>query len=218
MFGIIESKMIVFGLISPHPPIIIPAIGKEDSLRIQQTIHALDAATEMLSSLRPDKLIIIAPHEGHGFEVPEFYLAKYVPSETQIQEILVTEPSYKYYYDFGIQMGNQIAEDQKRYAIIASGDLSHVLKEDGPYGFNESGPLLDEQIVDGVARNDAAALLNIDPVVLEDGAECGLRSILFLLGTLSKTAFVPEVLSYQGPFGVGYMVATYQATTQPENQ
>jgi AmmeMemoRadiSam system protein A len=59
------------------------------------------------------------------------------------------------------------------------------------------------------ARNDAQALLKIEPEVLEDGAECGLRSILFLLGVLTKTEHKTNVLSYEGPFGVGYMVATY---------
>lgn len=201
--------MIVFGLISPHPPIIIPAIGKDETKQVQKTISALKQASQQLAQSHPDRLIIISPHEGHGFEVPEYYLSQRLPPETPVEEILVTEPSYQYYYDFGRDTGDKIAAESQRYAIVASGDLSHVLKADGPYGYHRSGPLLDKLIVDAVRRHDAQALLSIDPAVLEDGAECGLRSILFLLGVLTHTDFKPHVLSHEGPFGVGYMVTTY---------
>jgi AmmeMemoRadiSam system protein B len=201
--------MIVSGIISPHPPIIIPAIGQDNIKHVQRTIAALEQASEQLGQSRPEELIIIAPHEGHGFEVPAYYLAKHLPEDTRVEKILVTEASYQHYFDMGRSVGEKIAGEPKRYAIVASGDLSHVLKADGPYGFHRSGPVLDKLIVDAVKRHDAQALLDIDPVVLENGAECGLRSILFLLGALTVTDFVPTVLSFEGPFGVGYLVATY---------
>ncbi|GAI58233.1 unnamed protein product, partial [marine sediment metagenome] len=45
-----------------------------------------------------------------------------------------------------------------------------------------------------------------------EAGECGLRSFCFLLGILeaSGIAWQPEILSYQGPFGVGYLVANFK--------
>jgi AmmeMemoRadiSam system protein A len=45
-------------------------------------------------------------------------------------------------------------------------------------------------------------------LTLEHGADFGLRSILFLLGALAGVDASAKVKSYEGPFGVGYMVAT----------
>ncbi len=200
---------LVFGLVSPHPPIILPEVGGDDLPKVQKTIRALEGAVKALAVAKPEKLIVIAPHEGHGFEVPEYFLQAELPGDMPVEEVLVTEDSYQYYFDYGKEVGARMRGEKARCAIVASGDLSHVLKADGPYGFDPAGPVLDELIVEGVRRGDAAALLEIDPGTLENGAECGLRSILFLLGAMDGTNLKAEVLSYEGPFGVGYMVATF---------
>jgi AmmeMemoRadiSam system protein A len=204
--------MIVYGLISPHPPIIIPEVGGGEIKKVHRTITALESAAGRLAAAQPDELVIISPHEGHGFEVPMYYLGRHLPASIEVQEILVTEPSYEYYYEFGKTLGAKLQRERRRYAIVASGDLSHVLAADGPYGFHPAGPRLDQAIVKAVRAGGAEALLALDPTMLDDGAECGLRSILFLLGALDGTEFAPRVLSYEGPFGVGYLVATYETT------
>ena len=45
-----------------------------------------------------------------------------------------------------------------------------------------------------------------DPVVRDEGAECGLRSFVFGLSALRPSRC--DVFSYQAPYGVGYLVAT----------
>ena len=40
----------------------------------------------------------------------------------------------------------------RNLVIVASGDLSHKLKEEGPYGFNKNGPVFDT-IVTGIMQN-----------------------------------------------------------------
>jgi AmmeMemoRadiSam system protein A len=202
--------MLVYGVISPHPPIIIPSVGKGEEKKTRRTIEALEQTAEALAAARPDEIILIAPHEGHGFEVPMYYLSKDLRPDTIVQQILVTEPSYEYYFQFGKHFGEQASASPRRYAIVASGDLSHVLKAEGPYGYDPAGPKLDKLIVQAVRAANAAALLNIDPLILEAGAECGLRSILFLLGAMESTALRPQVLSYEGPFGVGYLVTSFE--------
>src|ERR1700683_192844 len=207
--------MLVFGLISTHPPIIIPDIGKEYTKQVTSTIAALEHAATALGDSRPDRLIIISPHEDHGFEVPLYYVAPHVPARIEIERILVTEPSYEYYYELGCHRGAGIAASPERTAIVASGDLSHALKSENGYVFNPAGPVLDELIVRSVREHDDQALLTMDPATRKNGAECGLRSILFLLGAAANSTLKPRVLSYEGPFGVGYLVATLEPEPAP---
>jgi AmmeMemoRadiSam system protein B len=201
--------MLVFGVVSPHPPIIIPEIGGAEIQKVKKTISALETAAQALAEAKPDKLIIIAPHAEHGYEVPLHYLAKHLDPGIELEKILVTHASYPYYFDLGQKYSDLIASSTQRIAVIASGDLSHVLKADGPYGYHPAGPGLDAIIVKAIKEKDVNQLLKIDREILEHGAECGLRSILFLFGVFAGKNYSTEVLSYEGPFGVGYMVATF---------
>jgi aromatic ring-opening dioxygenase LigB subunit len=95
---------------------------------------------------------------------------------------------------------------------VASGDLSHALTHDAPAPYDPRGKLFDDEIVQQLGIGDFAALGRIDPLLLEGAAECGLRSFLALGGFLGDDALVdPEILSYEGPFGVGYLVARFGA-------
>ncbi|MDL2266428.1 hypothetical protein LJC46_00365 [Desulfovibrio sp. OttesenSCG-928-G15] len=89
-------------------------------------------------------------------------------------------------------------------ALLASGDLSHKLKEDGPYGFHPAGPVFDKAVVDALEAGSPDPLLSLAPDILENAAECGLRPCLALLGLCKKPL---TVFSCEGPFGVGYCTA-----------
>lgn len=97
----------------------------------------------------------------------------------------------------------------RRAVVIASGDLSHKLKEDGPYGFAPEGPAFDRLTTDALAKADFLSLLSMDPDLCEAAGECGLRSFWIMAGALDQRAVKPELLSYEGPFGVGYAVASF---------
>ena len=53
----------------------------------------------------------------------------------------------------------------------------------------------------------ARPIFELDPELIEEAGECGLRSIITMAGTVDGYGRSSEVLSYEGPFGVGYMVA-----------
>jgi aromatic ring-opening dioxygenase LigB subunit len=96
-------------------------------------------------------------------------------------------------------------------AIIASGDLSHRLTPDAPAGYSKKGKKFDEKLIDLLKKNKTEEILNLDPILIEEAGECGLRSIVILLGVLSQLSTVKcQVLSYEGPFGVGYLVANFE--------
>ena len=104
----------------------------------------------------------------------------------------------------------QAAETLGRRAVfVASGDLSHKLKDDGHYGFAPEGPEFDRQITKAMAAGDFLHFLTIDPAFCKRAAECGLRSFQIMAGVLDGQAVESKLLSYEGITGMGYGVATF---------
>ncbi|HOB34549.1 MAG TPA: AmmeMemoRadiSam system protein A [Bacillota bacterium] len=99
---------------------------------------------------------------------------------------------------------------QEPTAIVASGDLSHCLTENAPSPYNPAGAEFDGMIRNALARGDFQAVVSIPPDLRLRAAECGWRPLVTLLGALAGRSCTTEVLSYQGPFGVGYLVATLE--------
>jgi aromatic ring-opening dioxygenase LigB subunit len=108
---------------------------------------------------------------------------------------------------FGRVIAEAAASINRRTALVASGDLSHRLIVDGPYPFEPTAHLFDEQIVDAIANGKADRVIDVDDVLRNRAGECGYRSILIALGVVGHNLRDHQVLSYEGPFGVGYMVA-----------
>jgi len=61
-------------------------------------------------------------------------------------------------------------------------------------------------------------LFNLDPQVIDKAGECGFRSLMILAGILDQLAINPELLSYEGPFGVGYAVASFTVKEADEKR
>jgi AmmeMemoRadiSam system protein B len=93
--------------------------------------------------------------------------------------------------------------------LIASGDLSHKLKTEGPYGFAPEGPQFDQKIREFIKAGAIKNVLTLEEGFCERAAECGLRPLAVLAGALDGKAFSSELYSYEGPFGVGYGVGGF---------
>jgi aromatic ring-opening dioxygenase LigB subunit len=202
---------IVFACISPHPPIILSSVGSpEDRAQVKDTILALERLGKQLKEKNPEKIVISAPHPDWGFNVPLFFLAKDFKGE--IETILIGLESPKFYFEKGKEIYKLKIENCKlKIALIASGDLSHCLKEDGPYGFQPDGPKFDKDLIESLKKKNIERILKLDDLY-PDAGECGLRSFCFMLGILEASGidWQPEILSYEGPFGVGYIVANFK--------
>lgn len=197
---------ICFACLAPHPPIILPSVGSEkDREKVKETIKAMGDLGDGLKSKSPDAIIISSPHPDWGFNVPLYFLAQGFKGEVKTYLTGLEPPSF--YFDAG-KKAYQGVEQKKHYAIVGSGDLSHCLKEDGPYGFNPQGPEFDEKLIKYLKEKDIKNILKLNNAFPE-AQECGLRSFSFVLGILeaSKAEWRADILSYQGPFGVGYLVA-----------
>lgn len=114
-------------------------------------------------------------------------------------------------HDDAVLMGRAIrrAADARgeRWALLASGDMSHRLQPDAPSGFHPDAHLFDEQLVAHVKRGDLAAAATFDEALRELAAEDMVESIDVARGALGEDRAHNRVLSYEGPFGVGYLVA-----------
>jgi len=260
--------MIKFASISPHPPILIPDIGKNNIELISDTKKSLEKLEAEYYQSKVDTIIIISPHGelaadsftinqapeleadfanfgdlktklnfkndiglgyqlrealetklpvrlisepklDHGTSVPLFYLASHL-KDINILPIGYSLLPLKNHFEFGQQIYEIISQKNKNIGIIASGDLSHRLTPDAPAGYSAAGKKFDEQLIQYLQNKETDKIINLDKKLIEEAGECGLRSIIILLGILNNLNYQTEILSYEGPFGVGYLVADFK--------
>ena len=92
-------------------------------------------------------------------------------------------------------------------AFVASGDLSHRLKPDAPAGYSSEAHRFDDEVVNAIYDNSPERIIGIDQELRRTAGECGYRSMLVALGVTHELPLACEVLNYEAPFGVGYLVA-----------
>ena len=255
----------------PHPPVIVPEIGRGEERKIQATADSYRRAAEKIAEWKPDTVVVISPHavmyadyfhispgEGakgdfgqfrapqvkfrvnydteftallsrearardlpagtlgererrldHGTMVPLYFLNQYYTGYRLVRIGLSGLPLSKH-YELG-QCIRKTAELLGRdIAVIGSGDLSHKLKEDGPYGFQKEGPEYDERIMDVMGRAAFGELFDFPEDFCDRAAECGHRSFVIMAGALDRLAVKTEKLTHEGTFGVGYGVCIYE--------
>ncbi|MFH0819543.1 MAG: AmmeMemoRadiSam system protein B [bacterium] len=259
--------MLVFAGITPHPPILIESIGKENLEKIKKTREALLQLEEEIYTAKTEIIIVISPHgevqpdyftvnlspnfEGdfkefgdfvtklsfkgnsqfahqikteaenkipvtlissptidHGSLVPLYYLTRHLPNITVVP-ISFSLLDFNKHLLFGQILKRACVKSNKRIAIVASGDLSHRLTKNAPAGYSPVGKVFDKKLIRAIETKKTDEIFAFDDKFIEQAGECGLRSFLILLGALSKINYQPELLSYEGPFGVGYLVMNF---------
>lgn len=261
---------VLAALAVPHPPIILPEVGRGEETKIQKTVDAYRAAMKRAASLKPETVVLISPHSviyadyfhispgagargdfarfgapqveietdydtqfvqtlsqncadagipagtlgerdkslDHATMIPLRFLQEFT-TDCRLVRIGFSGLSAAAHYRFGQMIAKTAVELNRRVVLVASGDLSHKLTGDGPYGFAPEGPQFDRLAVQALASGDFLSLLRLDPALCEAAAECGLRSYWVMTGALDREAVKSELLSYEGPFGVGYAVAFF---------
>ncbi|MBQ9459873.1 MAG: AmmeMemoRadiSam system protein A [Oscillospiraceae bacterium] len=260
-------------IIVPHPPLIIPAVGRGQEREIQSTVEAYRAAARRVKAWEPDVLVVTTPHSvmyadyfhispgseargdmarfgapretlavrydsqlrdeairlarlqgieagtlgerdetlDHGTFIPLWFL-RGAQVDCPIVRVGLSGFSPLEHYRLGRCFAQAAQTLSRRAVFIASGDLSHKLRPDGPYGFAEEGPVYDEQVTEAMASGDFLRLLTMDGALCDRAAECGQRSFQIMAGALDGLAVESELLSHEGPFGVGYGVAVFTVT------
>ena len=108
---------------------------------------------------------------------------------------------------FGACIKRAVDSVNRPVGFIASGDLSHRLSPRAPAGFNPNAHLFDQRVVAALHDNNPDEIVEIDYNLRKLAGECGYRSMLVAIGAGTGLPPACEVLNYEAPFGVGYLVA-----------
>ncbi|MEA4963332.1 AmmeMemoRadiSam system protein A [Lutispora sp.] len=261
----------------PHPPIIVPEVGRGEERKIKATSDAFDKAAAEIASMNADTIIIVTPHgpvfsdavalaydnsikgnlgkfgapqaafkeeidisltekiiglaeeEGimtaeitknsakrygidyeldHGAMVPLYFINKRLSAYKLVHITYGMLPKMQL-YKFGMCVRKAVEESDSRAVFIASGDLSHKLSAEGPYGYAAEGEAFDREIISLLEEGDVQGVFNMDCNIVEKAAECGLRSYYIMLGAMNGYNIKGHLLSYEGTFGVGYGVMSF---------
>ncbi|MEL7666894.1 MAG: AmmeMemoRadiSam system protein A [Actinomycetota bacterium] len=138
----------------------------------------------------------------HGALVPLSFLDR--KGEFPLVEVSLSFLPLSAHRRFGEAIASAAATLGRRVAFVASGDCSHRLTPDAPAGYTPRGAVFDDALVEALDRGDYPALEHLDPTLVEEAGECGLRSFVTLGGFLGGTDAHTRVLSHEGPWGVGY--------------
>ena len=148
--------------------------------------------------------------EDQGSMVPLFFLEQ---TWGELPEMIIASP-------IGLtpkkafEMGKALADFQsgKTLALLASGDLSHRLTQNAPAGYEpEYAPKFETAVEEALKNNSPEPIYGLDNITLERAGECGLRSVMIMLGLSSGSEAdcqnKIQIFSHEWPFGVGYCTA-----------
>ena len=153
----------------------------------------------------------------HGVMIPLYFLAR-AGVQVPLVPINIGLLAYEDIFAFGQILQEVLEEYPARLGVVASGDLSHRLIPNAPAGFSLRGKEFDEKILTAIKEDKLSGLIDIEDNLVEKAGECGLRPLLLLAGIIEGLGLQGELLSYEGPFGVGYAVASFINRGGPEKQ
>ena len=152
------------------------------------------------------------PELDHGIAVPLYFLLQN-GWHGRVVPLGYSFLSNEDHLRFGSCIREAVEQVGRAVAFIASGDLSHRLKPQAPAGYNPDAHFFDEEVVAALRSNAPEKIVQIDHDLRKLAGECGFRSMLVAIGASSDLPRSCEVLNYEAPFGVGYLVA--QLINQP---
>jgi len=166
----------------------------------------LDALIASAAQDEFDVVTLDAAELDHGSAVPLYFLDRN-GWRGQVVALGYSFLANENHLDFGACLRSAAETVGRRVAIVASGDLSHRLSPEAPAGYNPRAHLFDEQVVESLRQNLPERIVEIDQELRRDAGECGYRSILVAIGAIRGLSSACDVLHYEAPFGVGYLVA-----------
>lgn len=146
----------------------------------------------------------------HGTLIPLHFLTRELKSQPKIIPLTFTSLNWETHYEMGKNIGALLNEMEKNIAVVASADLSHRITEDAPAGHSPYGLKFDQTLIDLLKKNDTEKILKLNPEFCEEAGQCGLRSIIMILGMISALKYTFSQISHEYPFGVGYLVGRWK--------
>ncbi|MDD3126473.1 MAG: AmmeMemoRadiSam system protein A [Candidatus Izemoplasmatales bacterium] len=183
--------------------------------QVNFTVNYADDLTQIISSLATAAGIPAGTLGernktlDHGTMVPLYFINQAYQNYNIVRISLSGLPLLSH-YQMGKCIASAVQRADRKVVLVASGDLSHKLTLDGPYGFAKEGEQFDKQVTQAISIGDFTRLLSFDADFCEAAAECGLKSFVIMAGSLDGKEVKPKLISYEGPFGVGYAVAVFE--------
>jgi len=165
-------------------------------------LEAESAGLPVLGRGRPGALVEL----DHGAVVPLSFLLGEMRRLPLFVELGFSFVPPEAHLAFGQALARAVDASGRRVVFVASGDMSHRLLPDAPAGYTPLGREFDALVQSAFATADERALTAIPAELIDAAGECGYRSLLVLFGALRGRSYATRVLSYEGPFGVGYLV------------
>ncbi len=268
--------MLVSGGLVPHPPVLVPEVGRERLEDVSATLGALDSLIDVVALEKPDALIMSGPHnqaarldevgviassnlsgdfsrfgaagtkiEARGcpeiaaavlaefgnagskesiaaFEVPDGFLdwdfsvflslASRRGFVAPVLPLIIAWGNLRDWFEFGglLRRFLDATFPDLRIGFVASGDLSHATRHGAPAGYHPFGAKFDEMFCDAVISGDLAAILDLPGEDLALARQCGAPGFACAMGFYGEGGARQELLSYEDPFGVGYLVSIFR--------
>jgi len=179
------------------------------------TRFSIDADLAMINELKckneiflPIKLIS-EKRLDHGLSIPLFFLTKY-KKNLRFVPINCRRNDNKINIEFGKAIKEASFSINKKIGLIISGDLSHRLTYNSIAGFSPQAKEFDKKIIQNLKKKNWEAITNTSEETIAESAPCVLDGLGVLFGAIGKMNYEFEVLSYESPFGIGYLVGNFK--------
>lgn len=150
-----------------------------------------------------------APVLDHGVTVPLYFLSEHIKA-VNLVALSYGSLSYLELLRNGEIIKKVADESQDKIVVIASGDMSHALSSKGPYQYHEDGPWFDQLMRASIEKQQPYNVFTEDESRINNASECGLRSYAIMMGAFNRCSLNCKVYNYEGPFGVGYLIAGFK--------
>lgn len=199
--GVVDGRKLVVNLAQPLK-------GDLSNFRYSKK-YEFNNSQSLAENLAANGFVGVENRLDHGVMVPMYFFARHFTD----LEVLSLSTGYwdeKELAVRGAYLGQLLNKKQEfkedDWGIIVSSDLSHKLKEDGPYGFAKEGPVFDKMVCEIIESGDLGQIKKIPYQIVDGAAQCGYIPLVFASEILKGCKLEAEVLSYEGTSGVGYLV------------
>lgn len=118
---------LVFAAIVPHPPILLPTIGKENFEKVKKTAQSLSKLEEELYLSKPQLIIVISPH-GSYFD-DAFSVNAETEFTSNFEEFgdMTTKKSWKGSPDFAAQLSHNANIAKIDVRLVSDKKIDHAV-------------------------------------------------------------------------------------------
>jgi AmmeMemoRadiSam system protein B len=208
-------------VISPHGEILPDAVSLNMNSKYVTNFEEFgDLTTKM--EWKPNMMLVEELHHrmedvpfvvttmenlDYGAAVPLYYLTQHLP-KVKVLPFMTSDLDMKTHYEIGKALKQAAMGANDRVAIIASAELSQRVGENSPSGFSPKGVEFDEKIQELIKNKNGIGILDIDQAWIDEAEACGAKVLAMLFGILDEMEYKSEILSYERPIGIGYLVAS----------